>query len=194
VSDNPFMRRPAPPASRGPQGLADVLERILDKGLVIAGDIQLNLLDIELLTIKVRLLVASADTAQQMGIDWWKHDPWLSSRDRDLAQENAILRDRLVRIEEALGVEVPSRAAGDLQAAADLAVEDKLPVVPDEGDRMITPGGQTSAGSGGGGRGERPRPSEALAREAELPPMSSPPGNITGEHHPEVQEKNPDGG
>ena len=60
--------------------LADVLERVLDKGMVIAGDIQINLLDIELLTIKLRLLVASVDKAKEMGIDWWEHDPALSSR------------------------------------------------------------------------------------------------------------------
>jgi hypothetical protein len=60
--------------------LADVLERVLDKGMVIAGDIRINLLDIELLTIKVRLLVASVDKAKEMGIDWWEHDPALSSR------------------------------------------------------------------------------------------------------------------
>ena len=58
--------------------LADVLERVLDKGMVIAGDIRINLLDIELLTIKVRLLVASVDKAKEMGIDWWEHDPALS--------------------------------------------------------------------------------------------------------------------
>jgi hypothetical protein len=186
VSDNPFVRRPpAPPASNRPSGLADVLERILDKGLVIAGDIQINLLNIELLTIKVRLLVASADTAQQMGIDWWKHDPWLSDRDRELAQENAILRDRLVRIEEALGVDVPSRARGELQVAADLAVEDKLPIDPAKGDRIIT------RSSGGGRSRGGPEPSEALAREAELPPVSRPPRSVKGEGHPEVQEKDP---
>lgn len=60
--------------------LADILERVLDKGVVIAGDIQINLLDIELLTIKLRLLVASVDKAKEMGIDWWEHDPSLSSR------------------------------------------------------------------------------------------------------------------
>jgi hypothetical protein len=60
--------------------LADVLERVLDKGLVIAGDIKVNLLDIELLTIKLRLLIASVDKAKEMGIDWWEHDPTLSSR------------------------------------------------------------------------------------------------------------------
>ena len=60
--------------------LADILERVLDKGIVIAGDIQVNLLDIELLTIKLRLLVASVDKAREMGIDWWEHDPSLSSR------------------------------------------------------------------------------------------------------------------
>ena len=63
----------------GPAQLADVLERVLDKGIVIAGDIQINLLDIELLTVRLRLLVASADKAREMGIDWWENDPFLSS-------------------------------------------------------------------------------------------------------------------
>ncbi|MEV6262670.1 gas vesicle protein GvpJ [Streptomyces sp. NPDC051784] len=70
--------------------LADILERVLDKGVVIAGDIQINLLDIELLTIKLRLLVASVDKAKEMGIDWWEHDPSLSSKarpPRDAARE-----------------------------------------------------------------------------------------------------------
>lgn len=58
--------------------LADILERVLDKGIVIAGDIQLNLLDIELITIKIRLLVASVDRAREMGINWWESDPTLS--------------------------------------------------------------------------------------------------------------------
>jgi len=70
------------PARRGSAAtsgnLADVLERVLDKGMVIAGDIRINLLDIELLTIKVRLLIASVDKAKEMGIDWWEHDPSLS--------------------------------------------------------------------------------------------------------------------
>lgn len=112
-------------SSPSPDGLADVLERVLDKGLVVAGDISISLLDIELLTIKVRLLLASADTAQQMGIDWWKHDPFLSGRDRDLAQENAVLRDRLARLEEALGVELPEPGEAE-QVAGELAVSDKL--------------------------------------------------------------------
>jgi hypothetical protein len=107
-ASNPYLRRPAaPPASsRGPDGLADVLERVLDKGLVIAGDIQINLLDIELITIKVRLLLASADTAQQMGIDWWKHDPFLTGKDRELAQENSILRERVDQLEAAMGAKL----------------------------------------------------------------------------------------
>jgi Gas vesicle protein len=61
--------------------LADVLERVLDKGIVIAGDIQINLLDIELLTIKLRLIVASVDTARRMGICWWETDPMLTGSD-----------------------------------------------------------------------------------------------------------------
>ncbi|MER5223341.1 gas vesicle protein [Streptomyces flaveus] len=81
------------PYDQGPGGqganLADILERVLDKGVVIAGDIRINLLDIELLTIKLRLIVASVDKAKEMGIDWWEHDPSLSSRARsaDLARE-----------------------------------------------------------------------------------------------------------
>src|ERR1700744_2350904 len=76
----------------GPANLADILERVLDKGIVIAGDIQISLLDIELLTIKIRLLVASVDRAREMGINWWEHDPTLSSGQRGLADENRALR------------------------------------------------------------------------------------------------------
>jgi hypothetical protein len=64
---------------RSATSLGDILERVLDKGLVIAGDIQVNLLDIELLTIKLRLVIASLDTARQVGINWWENDPWLSA-------------------------------------------------------------------------------------------------------------------
>lgn len=68
----------------GPQttNLGDILERVLDKGLVIAGDIRISLLDIELLTVKLRLLIASVDTARQLGINWWEHDPWLTTSAR----------------------------------------------------------------------------------------------------------------
>jgi gas vesicle protein GvpA/GvpJ/GvpM family len=64
---------------RSTTNLGDILERVLDKGLVIAGDIQVNLLDIELLTIKLRLVIASLDTAREVGINWWENDPWLSA-------------------------------------------------------------------------------------------------------------------
>ena len=91
----------------GPANLADILERVLDKGIVIAGDIQINLLDIELLTIKLRLLVASVERAQEMGINWWESDPSLSSRARELEEENDDLRDRLERLEEMAGLPAP---------------------------------------------------------------------------------------
>jgi hypothetical protein len=91
--------------------LADILERVLDKGIVIAGDIQINLLDIELLTIKLRLLIASVDRAREMGINWWEGDSSLQSLesgdDEDagrLERENRELRERLERIERELGV------------------------------------------------------------------------------------------
>jgi hypothetical protein len=90
--------------------LADILERVLDKGIVIAGDIQINLLDIELLTIKLRLLIASVDRAREMGINWWETDPSLQAMDEgngrdELERENRELRERLERLEERLGLE-----------------------------------------------------------------------------------------
>jgi len=90
---------PDPRRSGQPAQLADVLERILDKGIVIAGDIQINLLDIELLTIRLRLLVASADKAREMGIDWWDGDAFLSRR-----RDHSELEDRLRRLEEKAGL------------------------------------------------------------------------------------------
>jgi len=82
-----------------PAQLADVLERVLDKGIVIAGDIQINLLDIELLTIRLRLLIASADKAREMGIAWWDGDPFLSGKRHD-----GELEDRLRRLEAKAGL------------------------------------------------------------------------------------------
>jgi hypothetical protein len=91
--------------------LADILERVLDKGIVIAGDIQINLLDIELLTIKLRLLIASVDRAREMGINWWETDSSLQSlgpgedvEPSQLEQQNRELRERLERLERQLGV------------------------------------------------------------------------------------------
>ena len=115
--------RPLPgraPANRLPgrptetTNLADILERVLDKGIVIAGDIQINLLDIELLTIKLRLLIASVDRAREMGINWWESDASLQSLDsgengkgdgghvQQLERENQELRERLDRLEQRL--------------------------------------------------------------------------------------------
>ena len=99
--------------------LADILERVLDKGIVIAGDIQINLLDIELLTIKLRLLIASVDRAREMGINWWETDPSLQAIEQGvdrqaLEKENRELRERLERLEQRVGLqqgrEEPSRA------------------------------------------------------------------------------------
>jgi hypothetical protein len=82
--------------------LADILERVLDKGVVIAGDIKIQIADIDLLTIKIRLLIASVDKAMEMGINWWQQDSYLScgTQGKDLEQENRDLRKRLERNEE----------------------------------------------------------------------------------------------
>jgi hypothetical protein len=86
------------------RGLADILERVLDKGIVIAGDITISLVDVELLNIKLRLLVASVDKAMEMGINWWESDPYLSTRAHKLEEENRLLRERLDRLEARLEV------------------------------------------------------------------------------------------
>jgi hypothetical protein len=88
------------------QGLVDVLDRILDKGLVVAGDIRVNLANVELLTIRVRLLICSIDKAEQIGLDWWRSDPSLSSLGHAdaarLGEENRVLRERLAALEARL--------------------------------------------------------------------------------------------
>ena len=94
----------APISPSRSQGLVDVLDRILDKGLVIAGDIKVNLANVELLTVQVRLLICSIDKAEQIGLNWWKYDTALSGPgDRArLAAENQELRDRIQALEERL--------------------------------------------------------------------------------------------
>jgi hypothetical protein len=94
----------APLSPTRSQGLVDVLDRILDKGLVIAGDIKVNLANVELLTVQVRLLVCSIDKAEQIGLNWWKFDPALSVSGEGgrLAAENRELRARLQQLEERL--------------------------------------------------------------------------------------------
>ncbi len=79
--------------------LADILERVLDKGIVIAGDVSISLVNIELLSIKLRLLIASVDKAKELGINWWESDPMLSTKALELEQENRVLIERLERLE-----------------------------------------------------------------------------------------------
>jgi hypothetical protein len=82
--------------------LTDIIERILDKGIVIAGDIRIQIADIDLLNIKIRLMVASVERAKEMGIDWWESDPYLSSQIRELEEENRQLNERLNALNKSL--------------------------------------------------------------------------------------------
>ena len=81
--------------------LADILERVLDKGIVIAGDIKIQIADIDLLTIKIRLLVASVDKAMEMGINWWQEDTYLSTkaREKEVKEQQEDLEARLKKLE-----------------------------------------------------------------------------------------------
>jgi hypothetical protein len=89
--------------------LADVLERVLDKGVVIVGDIAINVVDIELLTLRVRLFIASAQTAKEMGMDWWTGDPFFAPHTarRELTEESTALRGRIAELEAALAGRSP---------------------------------------------------------------------------------------
>jgi uncharacterized protein YlxW (UPF0749 family) len=86
--------------SARPPGLVDVLDRILDKGLVIAGDIKVSLANVELLTLQIRLLVCSIDKAEQIGLNWWRYDTNLTTRAERAEAENVELRERLADLEQ----------------------------------------------------------------------------------------------
>lgn len=149
----------------GPQrtDLADLLERVLDKGIVVAGDIQINLLDIELLTIKIRLLVASVERAQEMGINWWEGDPALSNNARELERENKSLRKRLERLEDRLDLEPDGEEVEEEEDGEDapprsrrrvgrVEVEERVDVErPDEGDEEGKSKGRSRSRKGGKG-------------------------------------------
>ena len=96
-----------------PPGLVDVLDRILDKGLVIAGDIKVSLANVELLTLQIRLLVCSIDKAEQIGLNWWRYDTNLTTRAERAEAENIELRERLSELE----LEIRKLAAAGLAAA-----------------------------------------------------------------------------
>ena len=105
-----------------PPGLVDVLDRILDKGLVIAGDIKVSLANVELLTLQIRLLICSIDKAEQIGLNWWRYDTNLTTRAERAEAENVELRERLSELEREIrklsaaalvsqGRELPNRRA-----------------------------------------------------------------------------------
>src|SRR5258708_40371060 len=91
-------------------GLVDVLDRVLDKGLVVAGDIKVSLAEVELLTIRIRLMICSIDKAQEIGLDWWRYDRHLSPGREQMLQENLELREQLRLLERRIAA--LTRAAG----------------------------------------------------------------------------------
>jgi hypothetical protein len=88
-------------------GLVDVLDRVLDKGLIVAGDIRVSLAEVELLTIRIRLMICSIDKAEAIGLDWWKHDRYLTAAPpvpgpEAVVEENQRLRQALAAAERRL--------------------------------------------------------------------------------------------
>src|SRR5262249_25962466 len=101
------------PSGHRSSGLVDVLDRVLDKGLVIAGDVKISLAEVELLTIRIRLIVCSLDKAEQVGLDWWRHDAHLSPGRHQLDGENAMLRKQVRLLEEQIAaLTAPKPARG----------------------------------------------------------------------------------
>ena len=105
-----------------PPGLVDVLDRILDKGLVIAGDIKVSLANVELLTLQIRLLVCSIDKAEQIGLNWWRYDTNLTTRAERAEAENVELRERLAELE----LEIRKLAAGSAVSREEKVVTRKV--------------------------------------------------------------------
>lgn len=96
---------------RQPQGLVDILDKILDKGLVVAGDVKVSLANVELLTIQLRLVICSIDKAEAIGINWWRSDRFYSAEAKALpsAEEFDAMRDRIADLERQLNTRtVPS--------------------------------------------------------------------------------------
>jgi len=106
-----------------PPGLVDILDRILDKGLVIAGDIKVSLANVELLTLQIRLLVCSIDKAEQIGLNWWRYDSNLTTRTERAEAENLELRGRLTELEQEIR---KLSAATSLPAASSRVKESKV--------------------------------------------------------------------
>jgi gas vesicle protein GvpA/GvpJ/GvpM family len=92
-------------------GLVDVLDRVLDKGLVVAGDVKVSLAEVELLTIRIRLLICSIDKAEQIGLDWWKFDHHLSPGKQALSAENEELRKQVRALERQIATLMRRRSA-----------------------------------------------------------------------------------
>jgi hypothetical protein len=105
----------AGPPSRHGTSLVDVLDRVLDKGLVVAGDIKVSLAEVELLTIRIRLMICSIDKAEQIGLDWWKYDRHLSPGREQVMKENLELREQLRQLERRL--ETATRSTGGRKRA-----------------------------------------------------------------------------
>ena len=109
-----------------PPGLVDVLDRILDKGLVIAGDIKVSLANVELLTLQIRLLICSIDKAEQIGLNWWRYDTNLTTRAERAEAENVELRERLAELErEIRQLAVVNAAAAGVGRGAGAVVKGK---------------------------------------------------------------------
>jgi hypothetical protein len=87
---------------RQPQGLVDILDKILDKGLVVAGDVKVSLANVELLTIQLRLVICSIDKAEEIGINWWRNDAFYTARPIGSATELDELRHRVAELEQRL--------------------------------------------------------------------------------------------
>jgi hypothetical protein len=121
--------------SQSSSNLLEVLEKILDKGVVIAGDIKISLADVDLLTIKIRLLIASVDKAREIGMDWWEKDPYYSSKGRLAEKEHDLLLERINRMEqlvETKAIQLQERALPEPIDENRLDQRDEMPLQGEE--------------------------------------------------------------
>jgi len=132
--------------------LADILERVLDKGIVIAGDISISIASTELVHIRIRLLISSVDKAKEMGINWWESDPYLSTKAQRLVEENQQLQHRLESLEAKLNSLTSSSVKEEIPLAADVKddlyqTSAKIPSPVDTPIEVLDFQAQTSGGT-----------------------------------------------
>jgi hypothetical protein len=172
----------AVPAASHTTNLADLLERVLDKGIVVAGDITVSVGQVELLQIKIRLLIASVDKAREIGINWWQSDPALSGASGALEAENRQLRERIERLESRLAALPPPPMSAPNGAVRQGGPQSGVPQFGGPPSGGFPPSRPQSSGPWNADQNAGPQPGGGQSGRAPQPLGPAPPGSAPRPH------------